>query len=43
VNYHYTAGRIPDAVKKGDLCLIPADAEKPKDGRYKNSRAKVDK
>ena len=34
VNYHCVAGRIPGAVKKADLWLIPADAEKPKDGRY---------
>lgn len=32
------AGRIPGAVKKGDLWLIPADAEKPKDGRYKENK-----
>jgi len=37
VNYHCTAGRIPGAVKKGDLWLVPADAEKPKDGRRKSS------
>lgn len=30
------AGRIPGAVKKGNLWLIPADASKPKDGRYRN-------
>jgi len=35
VNYHCTAGRIPGAVKKGDLWLIPVDAEKPTDKRYK--------
>jgi len=34
VNYYCTAGRIPGAVKKGGLWLIPKDAEKPKDGRY---------
>jgi len=38
VNYHCTSGRIPGAVKKGDLWLIPADAEKPKDGRYKENK-----
>ena len=36
VNYHCTGGRIPGAVKKGDLWLIPADAEKPADGRRKD-------
>jgi hypothetical protein len=35
VNYHCSAGRIPGAVKKADLWLIPADAEKPVDGRRK--------
>jgi len=35
VNYHCTSGRIPGAVKKGDLWLIPADAEKPVDRRRK--------
>lgn len=29
------ARRIPGVVKKGNLWLIPADTEKPKDGRYK--------
>lgn len=33
VNYHCTSGRISGAIKKGDLWLIPADAEKPTDGR----------
>ncbi|MEG1991558.1 MAG: helix-turn-helix domain-containing protein, partial [Christensenella sp.] len=32
VNYYCSAGRIPGAVKKGNLWLIPADAEKPVDG-----------
>jgi hypothetical protein len=35
VNYHCTAGRIPGAVKKADLWLIPVDAEKPLDRRRK--------
>ena len=35
VNYYCSAGRIPGAVKKGNLWLVPADAEKPVDGRYK--------
>lgn len=33
VNYYCSAGRIPGAVKKGNLWLVPADAEKPADGR----------
>ena len=42
VNYYCSAGRIPGAVKKGDLWLIPADAEKPKDGRYKDKEGEKD-
>ena len=38
VNYHCSAGRIPGAVKKADLWLIPADAEKPKDGRTREGK-----
>ena len=34
-NYYCSAGRIEGAVKKGNLWLIPADAEKPADGRLK--------
>ena len=41
VNYYCRAGRIPGAVKKGHLWLIPPDAEKPRDKRYKDN--KVDK
>jgi len=40
VNYYCSAGRIPGAVKKGNLWLVPADAEKPADGRYKSSKTK---
>jgi len=40
VNYHCTAGRIPGAVKKGDLWLIPIDAKKPTDKRYKTKMNK---
>ena len=40
VNYYCSDGRIPGAVKKGNLWLVPADAEKPQDGRYKNKRIK---
>ena len=35
VNYYCTAGRIEGVVKKGNLWLIPVDAEKPDDKRYK--------
>lgn len=35
VNNYCLAERIPGAVKKGNLWLIPADAEKPEDKRYK--------
>ena len=35
VNHYCSTGRIPDAIKKGNLWLVPADAEKPKDGRTK--------
>lgn len=38
VNYYCSAGRIPGAIKKGNLWLIPADAEKPKDARRKNKK-----
>jgi len=38
VNYYCSAGRIPGAVKKGNLWLIPADAEKPTDGRRKENK-----
>jgi len=33
INYILTAGRIPGAVKTGKLWLIPADAQRPVDGR----------
>ncbi|MDR1592463.1 MAG: helix-turn-helix domain-containing protein [Prevotellaceae bacterium] len=38
VNYYCSAGRIPGAVKKGNLWLIPTDAEKPVDGRTKEGK-----
>ena len=38
VNYYCSAGRIPGAVKKGNLWLVPADAKKPQDGRYKKAK-----
>ena len=38
VNKYCSAGRIPGAIKKGNLWLVPADAEKPKDGRFKSQK-----
>jgi hypothetical protein len=38
VNYYCSAGRIKGAIKKGNLWLVPADAEKPKDGHCRNGR-----
>jgi hypothetical protein len=36
--YHVVAGRIPGAVKKADLWLIPTSTEKPEDRRKYNRR-----
>lgn len=33
-----TEGRIEGAVKKGKMWLIPADAVKPVDGRFKQNK-----
>jgi hypothetical protein len=38
VNYNCTTKRIKGAVKKGVLWLIPANAEKPIDGRTRRAR-----
>jgi len=38
VNYYCSAGRIKGAIKKGNLWLVPADAEKPVDGRRKEAK-----
>ena len=38
VNYYCTAGRIPGVVKMGGVWLLPKEAEKPADRRYKESR-----
>lgn len=35
VNVYCSKGRIPGAIKKGNLWLIPFDAVKPKDKRRK--------
>lgn len=37
VTYHVVAGRIKGAVKRGNLWLIPLDANKPSDERKKSS------
>jgi hypothetical protein len=37
VTYYCVAERITGAIKKGNLWLVPANAEKPKDGRYKKT------
>ncbi|AVP64808.1 DNA-binding protein [Clostridium botulinum] len=39
VNYYCSAGRIQGAVKKGNLWLVPAQAEKPLDKRTKIERS----
>lgn len=39
VNYYCSDGRIPGAVKKGNLWLVPAKAVKPIDGRTKEERS----
>ena len=38
VNYLWAAGRIPGAVKKASVWLIPKTAEKPIDGRTKQGK-----
>jgi hypothetical protein len=38
VTYFCEAGRIKGAEKKGNLWLVPIDAERPKDGRYKTNK-----
>ena len=37
-----TEGRIDGAIKKGKMWLIPADAEKPTDARFKSNTTKED-
>ncbi|WP_343342814.1 DNA-binding protein [Terrisporobacter petrolearius] len=39
VNYYCSAGRIQGALKKGNLWLVPAQAEKPLDKRTKTERS----
>ena len=38
VSIYCSQGRIPGAVKKGNLWLVPCDAKKPEDKRKYNSR-----
>ena len=38
INYLYAGGRIPGAVKMATIWLIPKDAEKPADRRFKNTK-----
>ena len=38
INYLIAAGRIPGAIKMATIWLIPKDAQKPADKRYKNSK-----
>ena len=33
VTYYCVEGRIQGVIRKGNMWLIPADAEKPRDGR----------
>jgi len=42
VTYYCVAGRIPGVIQKGNMWLIPADAEKSKDGRYTENRNRKD-
>ena len=35
VTYYCVDDRIKGAIKKGNLWLVPTDAEKPADGRFK--------
>lgn len=37
VNVYCSTDRIPGAIKKGNLWLIPENAEKPDDQRKKNN------
>jgi hypothetical protein len=40
VTYYIENGRIKGVIKKGYMWLVPADAEKPLDRRYKNNKKK---
>ena len=34
-------GRVEGAIKKGKMWLIPADAKRPSDARYKENKDKI--
>ena len=38
INYLCAGGRIPGAVKMATIWMIPKDAEKPADRRFKNTK-----
>lgn len=38
VTYYCVDGRIKGVIRKGNMWLIPADAEKPADERYKKNK-----
>lgn len=38
VTYYCTLGKIPGAMKKGDIWLIPVNSQKPIDGRTTKGR-----
>lgn len=40
VTVYCQTGRIPGAIKKGNLWLVPIDSEKPLDKRKNNGKAK---
>lgn len=42
INYYCFAGRITGAEKMGRVWLIPKDAEKPTDKRYKNFESRIE-
>jgi len=39
VTYYCVGGRIKGAVKKGNLWLVPTNAKKPVDKRYKTNKS----
>ena len=41
VTYYCVAGRIKGVIRKGNMWLIPADAEKPTDGRRKEEQKRA--
>ena len=41
VTYYCVAGRISGVIRKGNMWLIPADAEKPLDERRKKDKKNI--